>query len=462
MPTHKSILEVVRWHELKSRNLSELDDWPEDRIRELIQEFSSVAVDKVVVPHSEFVFTVNAHLSGAASPCPGDTCRLPPVQDLARFAALYADYVIVRDPFEDYAHYDNRAPITIDDRMRLLADISVVLAFEPLLDAGLVAFSSPQSHWCPLCVYRADRKGELAKMVGAEGAAGWEKRVSAMVEYLRKELLGKSKASVALRQGKPELNLTSDVDLVPHGSLVYDSLDMPKSWLKDLRKGGKKDLTSRQLWQTGVLDAHIRRIIDDISIQNHYASLSNVNYVTDRTVDLALANLANDTPTQNVNKTMIEALAHGLPFMDSAKLADILRVRNAEGEAFRVYRDAMTSAMATARTASKKEAEQAFSDLVRPEINKIDLLLRNARTTIAKGAATELGLGVAAVAIALFSGILPAHWAEIFTAVGGAAGLKAVVGRGLEAGRIPKEVRDNRFFFLWKLRRQAGKKKARS
>ena len=80
------------------------------------------------------------------------------------------------------------------------------------------------------------------------------------------------------------------------------------------------------------------------------------------------------------------------------------------------------------------------------------MLLRNARTQLAKEAARDVGVGLAAVGIGLFSGLLPPNWAEVFALLGGASGAKGVETKGLRAFDVPPEVQANRLFFLWKVR----------
>ena len=75
----------------------------------LTEALAQINYDHANVPVSEFSFVSNGRLSGAPAPCPGTKCRVPPARELARFSALYADHVVIRNPFEQYTIHEGRS-----------------------------------------------------------------------------------------------------------------------------------------------------------------------------------------------------------------------------------------------------------------------------------------------------------------------------------------------------------------
>lgn len=61
-----------------------------------------------------FSFLANSSLSGAANPCFHPLCRLARAKALGRFAALYADTVLIRDPFEGVLHVEDSDMLRLD------------------------------------------------------------------------------------------------------------------------------------------------------------------------------------------------------------------------------------------------------------------------------------------------------------------------------------------------------------
>jgi hypothetical protein len=65
---------------------------------------------------------------------------------------------------------------------------------------------------------------------------------------------------------------------------------------------------------------------------------------------------------------------------------------------------------------------------------------------------------VASVGIGLYTGILPQNFGQIFAAVGGTgAGLSAAE-KVRQAASVPPAVRENRFYFLWRVKEASRKK----
>lgn len=94
-----------------------------------------------------FEFMANTSLSGGAQPCNETTCRVNRADHLARFAALYADHVVIPNLFAEYS-----ANFSVDVlRSRLEGDIAVMSLLEPLIQEGLVSVIPPAVAMCNAC-----------------------------------------------------------------------------------------------------------------------------------------------------------------------------------------------------------------------------------------------------------------------------------------------------------------------
>jgi hypothetical protein len=162
------------------------------------------------------------------------------------------------------------------------------------------------------------------------------------------------------------------------------------------------------------------------------------------------------------NRAAVEALSHPLPFVDNVSLKRLLQVRAENGEAFLVYRDAVREVLSSAQGKTAAELHEAFDDAIRPELNRIALTLKNARSQLATSAMVDLAITVASVSIAAFSGLLPATLGipkevlDVGAALGGWQGVRGLASTAAGVRRAPREVADNRYAFLWKVRREAG------
>lgn len=128
-----------------------------------------------------------------------------------------------------------------------------------------------------------------------------------------------------------------------------------------------------------------------------------------------------------------------------------------EGESFSVYRDSLTFALQSITESDVGKVQQAFDDLVRPELNNIELAIKNSRKLLWGSLAHDIAFSAGFVAVGLFSGLLPANIGEIVATLGG---FKFVSGSLEKASKLiqePPEVRNSKYYFLWKVQKKAGR-----
>lgn len=107
---------------------------------------------------STFSFLATESLAGYPSPCANPGCRLQNVDSLSRFAALYADEIILPDPFSDF-HAAIQNPTYVRDRWLLLdiaSHIAILHLLEPLIEDGIISFTSTSNNSvCMECYAKA-------------------------------------------------------------------------------------------------------------------------------------------------------------------------------------------------------------------------------------------------------------------------------------------------------------------
>ena len=89
-------------------------------------------------------FLASSSLSGAGNPCFDPHCCFARAKALGRFAALYADTVLIRDPFGDILHESDSARLRLEFALKL----GVLDLLRHEIEAGVVIFAP--THF-PLC-----------------------------------------------------------------------------------------------------------------------------------------------------------------------------------------------------------------------------------------------------------------------------------------------------------------------
>jgi DNA-binding transcriptional ArsR family regulator len=159
MSTDSSVRKFFKFLEKKSITPDKVKDtlssWGTKHLGEFIEEC------KELVPFSQrksglssvFDFAANHSLSGDIYPCSALGCRLSNVDELGRFAALYADHVLVLNPLR--LHIPDKFE-SIDQKI-LMDDISVLYRLKPLLESGILELAPRTLRLCRECFNKLKR-----------------------------------------------------------------------------------------------------------------------------------------------------------------------------------------------------------------------------------------------------------------------------------------------------------------
>ena len=454
--------------------------WPAEKLFQLCVMAQNAVREPPQSREGPFNFVANDSLSGAAVPFATPESRREKVTQLARFAALYADMLLVRNPFDHYpllpsvlknqqgllSEFERgMEPHDFDDpklRRHFVDDVRLILFLRPLFDADLVGFAKSSQHWCPSCIRALQDRGDLHKVLETPAEVAWQRRIAKVVKHIEQAFLKKGRTLVHQHGDHAHATI-----FLPSGVLEYEQAQVSVKLPKRLAHKASEpiNLSLREAREIHIFASEINRIVDDISAQNAAANRFNCQYITDRAIDLELMNLVSDKAARNFNSAAADALSHPLAFVGNVPLERILKIRKQEGEAFFVYRDAMRKLLSTARGKTSKELREAFDDEIRPELNRIDLTLKNARKIVSVSALTDAVLLFASVSIAAFSGLLPqslgipAELLNVGAALGGWKGVTGLASKVSALRSTPKEVSENKYAFLWRIRDERSRRR---
>ena len=163
-------------------------------------------------------FCADIALAGGYDECTGIGCRLGKADRLARFAALYADRVLIPNFFADYSPDVGHPPTTHSEsfRERVADDVRVILSLKPVLEAGLVEPFTPPEMACAHC---------LAPQVFGLGA---DKRLFKMLRKLERDYLLNLSATLESDDFGYLTICNAPEPLLEHGELYIHSDDPPE------------------------------------------------------------------------------------------------------------------------------------------------------------------------------------------------------------------------------------------
>ncbi len=217
------------------------------------------------------------------------------------------------------------------------------------------------------------------------------------------------------------------------------------------RKLGRKTkgvLTKRQATKLGLINMFVEPIIDDLLTQNYYSNFYNSSYLTDRELDSKLILNKNK---KELNDKLSSSLSHNIPYLPSIDLNRIIELRKNEGEAFQVYRHSLTTFLSNTKD-NNDNLKDAFRDEIEPEIQKMNQVIKSSKKMIKSDLIKDFVVGTTFVSIGLFSHFLPDNISQVVTGLGGINYLSKFGDNAKELVNIESEIRNNKYFFVWKLR----------
>jgi hypothetical protein len=175
--------------------------------------------------------------------------------------------------------------------------------------------------------------------------------------------------------------------------------------------------------------------------------------LTNRAIDAELFYRNERKNRINQNRVVYNSLVHSLPYLHSINLKTLMSVREKEGESFETYRTSLSKFLINIQNIEQSELIEAFNDEILPELNKIKLTIKKSKKLIFADMSKDLVLGSTIVTIGLLTNLLPANIAQILTTIGGVNYADKFASNIKKLATVESEVKDNKYYFLWKLQR---------
>ncbi len=406
-------------------------------------------VESVDVQPAGFAFLPDSD-SSALGGCAETLHRRERAMELARFAALYSDVVYIPNYFSRYPteapSLDNQSELFL--RERLVGDITIALDLKPCLTAKIMRFVQTRFHFCERCA------ADLAvdeKRVAIERAVR-----NAVARYSRR-----SHGTATIYDGFYMLKVDGPREVFPHPWSTIHTGKLGKQ-TRGLHHQSRMPATVQQV------ESEVRRIIGqaafDVELQTILSRLLGTTYLTGRSIDVGLLRAVSGEAQIDVTDKLARDLACELPFLVDAPLDALVSLRSSEAESFAVCRSAIRKAAATvvgSPAISRKDVHKIYRDGIEPELNRLDLIVKRARnsrlTSGLKDAVITSGLLLAGV----YAGFLPSHISEILKVTGGLKMASDLVKAVTERFTIATQIKENEFYFLWKVRHRQRKERRR-
>jgi len=387
----------------------------------------------------EFRFFASSSIRGDFG-CDEWGCRATKAANLARYAALYCETVIV--PVRMNLHTDSKHnPFVFKNE--LAGTILCLQQLRQASESGILRLVPDSLFLCPECAKEAGERFTSSVQAAQDFMLKNTDKFS--VEYLPKD----SEIPVV------RLEVKGPEEYLEHGRVIMVFFETPE-WLRNLGTGGVPEsgykFSPIEIEKTGVIASLLSNLVGDAGIQQYYGAYYGAKCLTNLPAQAHVLNTLNDDDFMaQCTSGLLANIAHSVPLLNELPTAVVARIRKEEPDAFIRYRAALGKIVKEYVKAKKNvgatEAKEIYSDLLLPEILRLRAQAKDFRKSKVAAAVKKCTFSAVAVTVGLFGG-LPAQIASVLKVAGGSSLLRDLRDAVFDGDGARSEVRNDNFYFL--------------
>jgi len=421
----------------------EIKSWSFEKCSEFINKCDEMILYKSIPSPTLFSFVASGSFGGGISDCYMPECRVKKIDSLARFSTFYSDRVLIQNPFDKYHEIKSFKNDPTYLKQLLLGDLKVLFKIEPLIIADLVGISKSQMCFCPECLKKViKRKKEISS------------KIKKGEKVLLKKYLDKTNLRCKKISGEMVTYLSGPEELIEHSEQIFIlGKEHPLQKYYNKSKATNFQIKDRNIKKKFLL-RYLSPIFEDMLLQDTYSYVHGYNSITNKETDLFVRrNIETVSKNLKISKLM-KGLTHAVPNLENISIKNLIDLRIQGEESFKVYRDTVTKVMQKIKIdTDEEEVKSLVQSEIIPEINNLDMLLKNIRKNATQSFIKKMVLGSSYIFLGLFSGFVPTNIGGILAGLGGHKFIEGVTDDLIKKYKIPSEIERSKYYFLWKARR---------
>lgn len=251
------------------------------------------------------------------------------------------------------------------------------------------------------------------------------------------------KISTDNKLGDLYIHVEPKSNLILPSETFYRIEDNPKCLEKYL-KTPNASLPFETLKELGLVDYILDPIINDFILHNVWNESLKTTYLTNRPIDtLIMKKLGQDNTS---NKATLNYIKPVLPLIQNVNLENLLKIRDTDYDSFLVYRDKLREIIKINDLKTEKDYQNAYNDLIQPEINRMNNVLRKNRKHLIKRIGIDVGLTSIICSIGMYNHFSFDGITGLMSLLGISTGIKDIVELSSK-----EFIEENELYFLWKV-----------
>lgn len=399
--------------------------------------------DEKLDVYTPFSFVASSEMAGTGG-CSEILCRLKRAKEFSYYSALYADKVYIDLECINNPHFaDNNKIDEFEFKYKLFRDLVVLNELSPLIYDNIVKIIKPEFNICNSCVN---------ELLGP---------LSTKIDINKMENIYIDKVDISVTFEADLFNYyTYDFnnlnELFEHGSFTYSTKNIDESILKKLIKSptNKYRFTKEDIKISGILKELFEIESQDLKYHMLESRILNFRYLTSKLFDTHVLALATSPEIENTREIKKRVPVYNLPIISGISIEKILQLRELENDAFMNYRLALNNAAKERiKVGSQKEIDEIYDDIIYPKFIELEKKMNKIKSGTYKKVLGEFIVIGSLISLGVSTGFIPSDPKSIITTLGGVAALTKAGSSIVDWARKNDEIKDNDFYFLWKLKK---------
>ncbi len=384
--------------------------------------------------YTPFMFFPNPDLSGIGG-CNEINCKIRRAQTFSLFASLYADIVYLSwDPisFEKIDYSDEQIICDLIEELR--KRLALLLTYASLINVGIIHIRMENVGICRDC---------LRKCLTEQSPFGLGKLAS---QYL-------NQASMSVHYDFPgtvSIAFSNLDGIVPHGHLIKT---FPMRYFPDLAyyKDGNV-IRQKKIKQKLLNDLILESLAESYSTAAH-SEIYNAKMITDVPLDVRIAQFlsSNETEGKILKQGLVVPDNCDLPIIGGVSLENILHLREEEKDAFNRYRNAVTNFLEQ-KHSNSINLKTLYDQEIYPQLTELEAKINFAREgRLQKWLGSSLVM-LSTLGVCAMNGIIGSVGQAVSLSGGISNIMHGAQNKVVELLEENQAKKENKYFFLWKLK----------
>ncbi len=415
---------------------------------ELNEELEEIIrAEHKTIKKSTYSYSSSLNLSGSSIDCRFMKCRLKRLDQLARFALLYSDQVVIPSYFTGYSSLSDNNHLE-SQKYNFYADLALLSWIEDPIQNDTIQIFSPETNLCFGC--------QASKILGKDAEQNFNKAYqeiqNAYLDNMNVECV-KTKLGYDLISSGPDPFF--DHKNVYMSSELHPEVLKRKTITKRINNGTKVNLSKTLIKGTEIHKEYAHKVALNSMLGLATSKYLNTNFLTENNLHVNLLNsLHSNEEIVEKNRLSLDSMTSTVPFLEDVALHELKVLREKEAESFIIYRQSLNQAInefiQVKGEFTEKDANELYSDIIAPSIAQLDIKVKKAKNSlISKPFRSATGV-VGAISFGLLTGLIPSDITAVASALGVAKFGSDLIKDTMATGDSQNAIKSEQFYFLWK------------